>query len=84
VIPVEHGGVRYLVSPRGEAEWVRNLRAAGGRGQLDAAPFQASEVPVSERAPILAVYAAVAGRAVTSHFAALPDPADHPVFRLGG
>lgn len=34
VIPVEHGGARYLVSPRGEAEWVQNLRAAGGRGAL--------------------------------------------------
>ena len=29
VIPVEHGGARYLVSTRGESNWVRNLRAAG-------------------------------------------------------
>ncbi len=27
---VEHEGERYLVSPRGESEWVRNVRAAGG------------------------------------------------------
>jgi deazaflavin-dependent oxidoreductase (nitroreductase family) len=27
-------GRRYLVAPRGEAEWVRNVRAAGGRLDL--------------------------------------------------
>ena len=30
---LEHDGKRYLVAPRGEAQWVRNLRAAGN-GQL--------------------------------------------------
>ena len=29
VIPVEVGGIRYLVSPYGESQWVGNLRAAG-------------------------------------------------------
>jgi F420H(2)-dependent quinone reductase len=29
VIPVEVEGIRYLVSPYGESDWVRNLRAAG-------------------------------------------------------
>jgi deazaflavin-dependent oxidoreductase (nitroreductase family) len=29
VIPVEVGQSRYLVSPYGEYDWVRNLRAAG-------------------------------------------------------
>jgi deazaflavin-dependent oxidoreductase (nitroreductase family) len=86
VIPVEHDGQRYLVSPRGEADWVKNLRAVGGRGELTAGgrtePFRATEVPVPERGPILEVYRQVAGRAVAPHFAALPDPADHPVFRV--
>jgi deazaflavin-dependent oxidoreductase (nitroreductase family) len=86
VIPIEHDGQRYLVSPRGEADWVKNLRAVGGRGELThhgrSEPFRATEVPVPQRGPILDVYQQVAGRAVTSHFAALPDPADHPVFRL--
>ena len=27
-------GTRYLVAARGETQWVRNLRAAGGRGEL--------------------------------------------------
>jgi len=28
---VEHGGARYIVSLAGESDWVRNVRAAGGR-----------------------------------------------------
>src|SRR5437764_14695390 len=28
------GGDRYLVAPRGQTQWVRNLRAAGGEGTL--------------------------------------------------
>ena len=31
---VEHEGTRYLVSPRGESEWVRNVRAAGGEAAI--------------------------------------------------
>jgi len=27
-------GDRYLVAPRGETQWVRNLRASGGEGAL--------------------------------------------------
>ena len=30
---LEHDGVRYLVAPRGETQWVRNLRVAGS-GEL--------------------------------------------------
>ncbi len=30
---LEHDGRRYLIAPRGETEWVRNLRAAGA-GEL--------------------------------------------------
>jgi len=44
-------GQRYLVAPRGETQWVRNLRAAGG-GELllgrRAEPFVAEEVVVVE------------------------------------
>ena len=86
VLPLEHGGHRYLVSPRGEADWVRNLRAAGGHVELSgkgaSERLLAREVPVAERGPMLEAYQKRAGRAVASHFAALPDPADHPVFRL--
>ena len=85
VIPVDHGGARYLVSPRGETDWARNLRAAG-EGELQSRrgvlAFRATELPVAERPPVIAAYRAVAGRAVKSFFDAMPDPADHPVFRL--
>ncbi len=33
VIPLEHEGARYVVSTRGESDWVKNLRAAGA-GEL--------------------------------------------------
>lgn len=82
VIPIEVQGARYLVSARGETDWVKNVRAASGSGRLDGKSFSATEVPIPERGPILAVYQQVAGRAVQSHFKALPDPRDHPVFRL--
>lgn len=85
VIPVRLAGDEFLVCPRGETDWVRNLRAAGecrlgrhGREQ----PFRATEVPVAEREAIITAYRAVAGRAVRSFFVQLPDPVDHPVFRL--
>lgn len=86
LIPVEVDGVRYLVSPRGETDWVRNLRAAG-EGELQGRRegvrrFRATELPAAERAPIIDAYRRVAGRAVRSFFVEMPDPADHPVFRL--
>jgi deazaflavin-dependent oxidoreductase (nitroreductase family) len=81
VIPVELGGDRYVVSTRGEADWVRNLRAAG-EGRLGAQRVTATEVPAGERAPIIEAYRAKAGRATAGYFTKLPNPADHPVFRL--
>jgi deazaflavin-dependent oxidoreductase (nitroreductase family) len=85
VIPVEHDGARYLVSTRGEADWVRNLRAAGrgelrGRGGPQA--FRATEVPVEARPPVIEAYRRRAGRTVDGYWKRLPDPADHPVFRI--
>jgi hypothetical protein len=81
VIPVEHDGERYLVSTRGESEWVRNIRDAAG-GELDGQPFRAVEVPVEEREPVIAAYREVAGRTVEAYWKKLPDPGDHPVFRI--
>jgi hypothetical protein len=85
IIPLEYEGERYLVSPRGETEWVRNLRAAGG-GELGSKrgneSFRATEIPAGERPPILAAYREEGGKTVEPHFEALPDPADHPVFLI--
>ena len=51
-------------------------------GKDGSTPFRDTELPVDERPPILDAYREKAGRAVESHFKALPDPADHPVFRI--
>ncbi len=62
VVPVnllECDGVRYLVAPRGEAHWVRNLRAArGGELRLGrrSEPFRAVEVGDADKPPILRAY----------------------------
>jgi deazaflavin-dependent oxidoreductase (nitroreductase family) len=81
---LELDGERYLVAPRGETDWVRNLRAAGG-GQLQYGrqrpePFTATEVADEEKPPIIEAYLQRWGGQVRSQFEALPDPADHPVF----
>lgn len=85
VIPVEVDGVRYLVCPYGESEWVRNLRSAGtgqlrGKGMTET--FRADELPAAERAPVIAAYRKGIRGDVDRYFTRLPDPADHPVFRI--
>ncbi len=81
VIPVEVDGATYVVSTRGESDWVRNLRAAGG-GTLGGRPLTATELPVEERAPVIDAYREQAGRTVKTYWERLPDPRDHPVFRI--
>ena len=53
-------GQRYLVSMLGDdVQWVRNVRAAGGRAVLrsgDREDVRLDEVPVDQRAPILRAY----------------------------
>lgn len=86
VVPIEHQGARYVVSVRGESEWVRNTRTSGilelqcKRGS--SGRFRAVEVPVDQREAIIAAYRAKTGRAVEGHWRKLPDAADHPTFRL--
>lgn len=85
VVAVDAHGVTHVVSTRGESDWVKNLRASGAcelRGRAGRRRFAAAEVPVEERAPILAAYRIRAGRTVDAYFEKLPDPADHPVFAL--
>ncbi len=81
VIVAEVQGVKYLVSTRGETDWVKNVRVdphvkVGDTGYL------AAEVLVEGRAPILAGYRALAGKAVENYWRQLPEDADHPVFAL--
>jgi deazaflavin-dependent oxidoreductase (nitroreductase family) len=56
---LEFDGRRYLVSPRGEGQWVRNLRQAG-TGELrvgkKAEPFRGQELPDDEKVAVLRAY----------------------------
>jgi deazaflavin-dependent oxidoreductase (nitroreductase family) len=87
VAVLDHGGQRYLIAPRGQTDWSRNLRAAGSgrlarKGRVE--EFDAVEVPVTERPPLIEVYLENFGRfpTVADTFRQLPDPADHPTFRI--
>jgi deazaflavin-dependent oxidoreductase (nitroreductase family) len=91
----EHEGHRYLLAPRGNTQWVRNLRASGaGRlvlGRL-VEEFTATEVPVEARIPLLRAYlkrwkweagAFFDGAGADSHDEELRRIApDHPAFRI--
>ncbi len=56
---LEHGGARYLVAPRGETQWVRNLRVAGS-GELRVGrrveAFTAEELADADKPELLRVY----------------------------
>ena len=82
---LEFEGARYLVSGGGETHWVRNLRAAG-RGELRRGrarePFVGIEVGGDEHDRVVAAYREHMGWRAREFFTALPDPADHPVFRI--
>lgn len=85
VITVVVDDTRYLVSTRGESQWVKNLRANPAVSLTTKAGttrYTAAEVPVAQRPPVLAAYRAKAGKMVDGYFAKLPEPADHPVFSL--
>ena len=88
-------GSRYLIAPRGQTQWVRNMRAAG-EGRLIAGrsteEFTAMEVSEAERPPILRAYLKKWKWEVGAFFGGVgPDSSDeelariapdHPVFRL--
>ena len=89
-------GSRYLVSPRGHTQWVRNLRASGeGRLWLGrrAEPFTATELSDDEKPPVVRAYLKRWKAEVGVFFDGVgPDSTDedlrriapdHPVFRLG-
>jgi deazaflavin-dependent oxidoreductase (nitroreductase family) len=89
-------GQRYLVAPRGETQWVRNLRAAGGDGWLRLGKrreaFRAVELADEDKPAILRAYlkawAWEVGRFFDGLKADSPDAEIHaaapgfPVFRI--
>ena len=87
VAVLEHDGERYLVSYRGASDWARNLETShtarlSQRGRLE--EIDVAEVPVPERAELLNIYRDRYGKMPTvgSTLDALPEPADHPMFRI--
>jgi len=59
VNPLTFDGARYLVAPRGETEWVRNIRVAGG-GELRLGSkreaFRVQEMADEQKPAILRAY----------------------------
>jgi hypothetical protein len=85
VTPVDVGGVKYLVSTRGESQWVKNVRVdpiVTLKTRSGTTKYVAHETPVENRQPILIAYKVKAGKVVDGYFRKLPDPADHPIFTL--
>jgi deazaflavin-dependent oxidoreductase (nitroreductase family) len=85
VIPLQHEGSLFVVSTRGESDWVKNVRAAGTvrLGQKgNFTTYAAAEVPTEDRAGILAAYRKKAGREVNGYWKKLPGDSDHPAFKL--
>lgn len=92
---LEFGGARYLVAPRGNTQWVRNMRVSGG-GRLvlgrRTEEFTAKEVPEAERVPLLRAYLEKWKWEVGAFFGGVgPDASDaelrriapdHPAFRI--
>jgi deazaflavin-dependent oxidoreductase (nitroreductase family) len=88
-------GERYLVAPRGETQWARNLRASG-EGRLlvgkRSESFTATELGDDQKAPVLRAYLKRWKFEVGVFFDGVgPDSSDeelrvaapkHPVFRL--
>ena len=90
----ERDGRRFLLSPYGEVDWVRNLRAAGvgtlTRGRR-VERVVARPLDPREAAPLLKASVAVAPGFIQRHFAVAPDAPldaferiapDHPTFVL--
>ncbi len=87
IVVLDHDGERYLISYRGESDWALDLRASrsgrlSSRGRVE--EISVVEVPVPDRAPLIAAYAARYAKmpTVAATLRALPDPADHPTFRI--
>ena len=88
-------GERYLVAPRGETQWVRNLRV-GGSGELRLGrrteAFRATELTGNDTVPVLRAYLKRWKAEVGVFFGGVGAKSsddelrriapDHPVFRL--
>ncbi|WP_084528998.1 nitroreductase/quinone reductase family protein [Nocardia crassostreae] len=65
LVRVDHADRHFLVSLGGESEWVRNVRAAGGRvvlGRRERRAATLTEIPPAERPPVIRAYLHRSGR----------------------
>jgi deazaflavin-dependent oxidoreductase (nitroreductase family) len=95
VVPVRRDGSVWVVSPFGDVEWVRNVRAVGRldlhRGDERTA-YEARELDVVDAVPVLRAYLSMPSERFVRHdFAITSDSSDeaiaaeasrHPVFVL--
>jgi deazaflavin-dependent oxidoreductase (nitroreductase family) len=83
---LEFEGGRYLVAPRGNTQWVRNMRVSGG-GRLvlgrKVEEFTAKEVTEADRAPLLRAYLEKWKWEVGAFFNGVgPDASDEELLRI--
>jgi deazaflavin-dependent oxidoreductase (nitroreductase family) len=92
---LKHEGERYLVAPRGNTQWVRNLRASGSGRLLvgrRAEEFRATEIADHEKSQLLRAYLRKWKWEVGAFFDGTSADSseddirriapDHPVFRI--
>jgi deazaflavin-dependent oxidoreductase (nitroreductase family) len=93
VVPVEHGGRRWLVAPYGPVSWVHNARAAGRVSltrRRDTRHYTIREASPDQAGPVLKRYARLAPSARPYFQATMDSPVEaftaeadrHPVFEL--
>jgi deazaflavin-dependent oxidoreductase (nitroreductase family) len=86
VNPFELDGRTYLLAPRGTTQWVRNLRAAGGEGELRSGQrsrrFHAEEVPDAEKLPLMRLYMDKWSWEVRAYLEIEPNAPDEEVERI--
>ena len=95
VNPVDVNGAAYLLSPRGTAQWVQNVRAAEGKANLHLGrklqPVTLTEVADEDKLPIAREYVRRFYSAVGKVMNIPKNPSDeqlkavlsnHPVFRI--
>jgi len=84
VTPLEYKGEIFLVAPRGETQWARNLwvhpiGSLTTKGKTR--NFTATVITGNTQTEVVKLYQQKVP-AVKAQFDSLPDPKDHPVFKL--
>ena len=95
VNPLHLDGARYLVAPRGQTQWVKNVRVdprARLLGRWRREDISLTEIPVEQRVPILRAYLRKWSWEVGAFFGGVGADStdeelagiapDHPVFRI--